>query len=202
MPQESQPVFEILAQKSLAFHTRHFEDLVFQLLYDFLECGCLHSVPESHLLPLSSAAVLHDIGKCVLSSQLIDKPNALTPFEREIIKQHTNLGAVIFDVCFPRTENTLALKYAREIALCHHERWDGGGYPAGLKGGQIPDYVQVVSLADCYDALRMQRSYRPEYSHEQAVEMILSGACGAFQPQVLSIFKSAISHIAQPLYCR
>ena len=127
MQQESQPIFGIFAQKSLAFHTRHFEDLVFQLLYDFLECGCLHSVPESHLLPLSSAAVLHDIGKCVLSSQLINNPNALAPFEREIIKQHTNLGAVICEVCFPRTENTLALKYAREIALCHHERWDGNG---------------------------------------------------------------------------
>lgn len=201
MQQKSQPLFELLAQKCLAFHTRHFEDLVFQLLYDFLEYGLLRSVSQSHLLALSSGAVLHDIGKCALSSQFIDRPDTLTPFEHEIVKQHTTLGAIIFDTCFPSSEHALPIKYAREIALCHHERWDGKGYPAGLAGSQIPDFVQVVSLADCYDALRMQRSYRQEYSHEQAVQLILSGACGSFQPQMLSVFEAVISHITLPLYC-
>lgn len=201
MQQDSQLTFEMFTQKCLTFHTCYFEGLVYQLLYDFCKCGFLHSVPKSHLFSLSSGAVLHDIGKCALSAQMIDRPSALTSLEYELLKQHTTLGAAVFDVCFPQSEHSLSLKYAREIALCHHERWDGSGYPTGLKGGQIPDYVQVISLADCYDALRMQRSYRQGCSHKQAVELIVSGACGVFQPQVLSIFKSIISPIVQSLYC-
>lgn len=116
------------------------------------------------------------------------------------MQQHTTLGAMMIDKSLPVSYGQEFQSYAKEIALYHHERWDGSGYPAGLKGNEIPAYVQVVSIADAYDALRTFRSYRPALSHRKAVDMIVSGNCGEFAPPLLAEFIAAIDAADLEIY--
>ena len=130
------------------------------------------------------ASSLHDIGKLLIPEDILTKPTALTPDEFDIVKQHTRLGAkIISDL--PIYQNETIIKYALEICRWHHERWNGEGYPDGLKGEDIPIAAQVVSLADAYDALTSKRCYKEAFSHEKALEMIRGGECGSFNPLLL-----------------
>ena len=130
------------------------------------------------------ASSLHDIGKLLIPEGILTKPAALTPGEFDIVKQHTRLGAkIISDL--PIYQNETIIKYALEICRWHHERWNGEGYPDGLKGEDIPIAAQVVSLADAYDALTSKRCYKEAFSHEKALEMIRGGECGSFNPLLL-----------------
>lgn len=130
------------------------------------------------------ASSLHDIGKLLIPEGILTKPTALTPGEFDIVKQHTRLGAkIISDL--PIYQNETIIKYALEICRWHHERWNGEGYPDGLKGEDIPIAAQVVSLADAYDALTSKRCYKEALSHEKSLEMIRGGECGSFNPLLL-----------------
>lgn len=130
------------------------------------------------------ASSLHDIGKLLIPEDILTKPTALTPGEFDIVKQHTWLGAkIISDL--PIYQNETIIKYALEICRWHHERWNGEGYPDGLKGEDIPIAAQVVSLADAYDALTSKRCYKEALSHEKSLEMIRGGECGNFNPLLL-----------------
>lgn len=130
------------------------------------------------------ASSLHDIGKLLIPEGILTKPTALTPDEFGIVKQHTRLGAkIISDL--PIYQNETIIKYALEICRWHHERWNGEGYPDGLKGEDIPIAAQVVSLADAYDALTSKRCYKEALSHEKSLEMIRGGECGSFNPLLL-----------------
>lgn len=130
------------------------------------------------------ASSLHDIGKLLIPEGILTKPTALTPGEFDIVKQHTRLGAkIISDL--PIYQNETIIKYALEICRWHHERWNGEGYPDGLKGEDIPIAAQVVSLADAYDALTSKRCYKEALSHEKSLEMIRGGECGNFNPLLL-----------------
>lgn len=130
------------------------------------------------------ASSLHDIGKLLIPEGILTKPTALTPGEFDIVKQHTWLGAkIISDL--PIYQNETIIKYALEICRWHHERWNGEGYPDGLKGEDIPIAAQVVSLADAYDALTSKRCYKEALSHEKSLEMIRGGECGSFNPLLL-----------------
>lgn len=130
------------------------------------------------------ASSLHDIGKLLIPEDILTKPTALTPDEFDIVKQHTRLGAkIISDL--PIYQNETIIKYALEICRWHHERWNGEGYPDGLKGEDIPIAAQVVSLADAYDALTSKRCYKEALSHEKSLEMIRGGECGSFNPLLL-----------------
>lgn len=130
------------------------------------------------------ASSLHDIGKLLIPEGILTKPAALTPGEFDIVKQHTRLGAkIISDL--PIYQNETIIKYALEICRWHHERWNGEGYPDGLKGEDIPIAAQVVSLADAYDALTSKRCYKEALSHEKSLEMIRGGECGSFNPLLL-----------------
>lgn len=130
------------------------------------------------------ASSLHDIGKLLIPEDILTKPAALTPDEFDIVKQHTRLGAkIISDL--PIYQNETIIKYALEICRWHHERWNGEGYPDGLKGEDIPIAAQVVSLADAYDALTSKRCYKEALSHEKSLEMIRGGECGSFNPLLL-----------------
>ena len=137
---------------------------------------------ESGLIPLASA--LHDIGKIGIDDKILNKPGKLTPEEFEVIKTHSMLGAEMLQNLDNFGKQPL-LQTAYEIARWHHERWDGRGYPDGLKGDEIPISAQLVSLADVYDALTSERCYKKAFSHEKAVQMILNGECGAFNPLLL-----------------
>ena len=130
------------------------------------------------------ASSLHDIGKLLIPEDILTKPTVLTPGEFDIVKQHTRLGAkIISDL--PIYQNETIIKYALEICRWHHERWNGEGYPDGLKGEDIPIAAQVVSLADAYDALTSKRCYKEALSHEKSLEMIRGGECGNFNPLLL-----------------
>lgn len=144
------------------------------------------------------ASSLHDIGKLLIPEGILTKPTALTPGEFDIVKQHTRLGAkIISDL--PIYQNETIIKYALEICRWHHERWNGEGYPDGLKGEDIPIAAQVVSLADAYDALTSKRCYKEALSHEKSLEMIRGGECGSFNPLLLECLNESSELLRQEL---
>lgn len=143
-----------------------------------------YSLSQSDAELISMASGLHDIGKLLIPEEILKKPNKLTDEEFNIVKQHTILGTQIIDG-IPIYQNERFTKYASAICRWHHERWNGEGYPDGLKGDDIPIEAQVVSIADAYDALINERSYKEAYSHEKALEMIYAGECGTFNPLLL-----------------
>ena len=133
---------------------------------------------------ISNASALHDIGKISIPSEVLNKPGRFTPEEFEIMKRHTLEGAkMLDDIPFRKGEDLIKIGY--QICRWHHERFDGRGYPDGLKGDEIPIAAQVVSIADVYDALTSKRVYKDAYSPDTAVDMILRGECGTFNPLLL-----------------
>lgn len=143
------------------------------------------------------ASALHDIGKISIPEEVLNKPGKLTDEEFEAMKQHTVIGyQMLSDLGF---QDESLVKVSREITRWHHERYDGRGYPDGLKGDEIPLSAQIVSLADVYDALTSERVYKPAFSHEKAVQMILNGECGAFNPLLLECLVEAQEEIRQGL---
>ena len=145
------------------------------------------------------ASSLHDIGKIGIDDKILNKKGRLTDEEFEIMKQHTVIGVEILEELQYYQDEPL-VKTAREICRWHHERYDGRGYPDGLKGEDIPISAQVVSLADVYDALVSKRVYKASYSHEKAMQMILNGECGAFNPLLLTCLKDIEDEIQEMVY--
>ena len=144
------------------------------------------------------AAALHDIGKIAIDEKILNKPGRLTKEEFEVIKTHTTIGAEMLSKLANFSTEPL-LQTAYSIARWHHERWDGCGYPDGLKGDEIPIEAQVVALADVYDALTSERCYKKAYPHRKAVDMILNGECGAFNPILLECFMEIEGDLALEL---
>lgn len=143
------------------------------------------------------ASAPHDIGKISIPEEVLNKPGKLTDEEFEAMKQHTVIGyQMLSDLGF---QDEPLVKVSREITRWHHERYDGRGYPDGLKGDEIPLSAQIVSLADVYDALTSERVYKPAFSHEKAIQMILNGECGAFNPLLLECLVEAQDAIRQGL---
>ena len=134
---------------------------------------------------ISTASALHDIGKITIPDEILNKPGRLTAEEFTVMKGHSMAGANMLEQLPFEQKDEPLVKTAYEICRWHHERYDGGGYPDGLKGEEIPVSAQAVSLADVYDALTSERCYKAAYSHEKAIEMILAGQCGAFNPLLL-----------------
>ena len=165
-------------------HVRHIRIITELLLHRLLEISSRYSITaeQQDMIPLASA--LHDIGKIGIDEKILNKPGRLTPEEFKVIQNHSMLGAKMLHDLDGFAEQPL-LQTAYEIARWHHERWDGRGYPDGLKGDEIPISAQLVSLADVYDALTSERCYKKAFSHEKAVQMILNGECGAFNPLLL-----------------
>lgn len=137
---------------------------------------------------IGNASALHDIGKIIIPEHILNKPGKFTPEEFEQMKQHTVEGAKMLEA-LPFHKHETLVKYAHDICRWHHERYDGRGYPDGLKGDDIPVAAQAVALADVYDALTSKRVYKPAFSHEQAVEMILNNECGVFNPLLSECLK-------------
>jgi len=165
-------------------HVRHIRIITERLLHRLLEISSNYAITaeQQDMIPLASA--LHDIGKIGIDEKILNKPGKLTPEEFKVIQTHSMLGAKMLHDLDGFAEQPL-LQTAYEIARWHHERWDGRGYPDGLKGDEIPISAQLVSLADVYDALTSERCYKKAFSHEKAVQMILNGECGAFNPLLL-----------------
>ena len=167
-------------------HVRRISQITRRLLSD-TPLGEGLSREDVHHIALAS--ILHDVGKIAVPDAILNKPGKLTPEEFEIMKSHTVQGADLLDR-IPQLHEHPAYRYARDIARHHHERWDGRGYPDGLRGDEISLPAQVVSLADVYDALSCKRVYKDAFPRETVLEMIRSGACGVFNPRLLDCFFS------------
>lgn len=147
---------------------------------------------------IADASILHDIGKVAISDAILLKPGRLTDEEFEEMKLHTIKGCEILEK-IPDVMEREVYRYAYDICRYHHERWDGRGYPDGLKGDEIPIWAQVAAIADVYDALTAERPYKRAFSHEKAVHMILDGDCGSFNPKLLEAFESVNARWAEVL---
>lgn len=165
-------------------HVEHINKLTGMLLERLVQKTDKYHLTWSDQYLITVASALHDIGKIGINEEVLNKPGKLTPEEFELMKMHTMIGASMLEQLKIYKDERL-VQIAYEICRWHHERYDGSGYPDGLKGEAIPIAAQVVSIVDVYDALTSRRVYKDAYSHEKAMQMILTGECGAFQPLLL-----------------
>lgn len=168
-----------------------------QILLEEVARNC----PEYHLTPntislIASAATFHDIGKISIPDAILNKPERLTEEEMAMIQTHSLAGRRILERIH-LIHDPEYLQYAQNICHYHHERWDGGGYPEGLKGDDIPICAQVVGLADVYDALTSEQVYKSAYPHGLAMNMILNGDCGTFSPKLLECLKQVSDQFSE-----
>lgn len=183
-------------------HVLNVRMLTQQLLKVLMEKTDRYHLSHKDINEIATASTLHDIGKMVIPESILNKPSKLTDQEMKIMQSHAIEGAkMIKDL--PFYQNDHFVEYAYQICRWHHERFDGRGYPDGLKGDDIPIAAQVVSLADAYDALTSIRVYKKAFDHQVALQMIKEGQCGQFNPLLLeclmsiepAIKKDEIAHI-------
>ena len=166
-------------------------------IHDITRLLLLHTdlgagMDEKTIENIALASIMHDVGKIAIPDQILNKPGRLTSEEFELMKTHTVKGCQLLEQ-IPQYHTNPLYRYACDICRHHHERWDGRGYPDKLAGDDIPLWAQVVSLADVYDALTNERCYKPAFTHQEAMDMILGGQCGAFNPALLDVFRRTIT---------
>ena len=167
-------------------HVRRIHDIT-KFMLEKTKLG--RGLSQEEISHIALASIMHDVGKIAIPDAILNKPGRLTPEEFEIMKTHTVQGCTLLEK-IPQLRSLPAFEYAYDIARHHHERWDGRGYPDGLKGSEISVWSQIVSLADVYDALVSKRVYKDAFGFDEAVQMILDGKCGAFSPELLDCFLS------------
>lgn len=166
-------------------HVLHINNITEKLLHSLVRNHEDIRLSSSEIALIRTASSLHDIGKISITTEILNKPGRLTQEEFEIMKTHSQIGSdMLSSLKLGKKDPLIQVSY--EICRWHHERWDGRGYPDGLKGDEIPLSAQVVSLADVYDALTSERCYKKAIPHEEAMQMILDGKCGAFNPKLLA----------------
>lgn len=153
-----------------------------------------YALPKEEIEKIMYAAVLHDVGKIAIPDSILNKPAKLTSDEFEIMKAHTIKGGEILRNIPSLLDDDL-FNYSYDIARHHHERWDGKGYPDGLKGDEISIWAQVVSVVDVYDALTSERVYKPAFALDKAVDMIVNGECGQFNPKLIKAFRESLEEM-------
>ena len=179
-------------------HVVHIRTLTELLLRRLVIKTDRYPISPSDITLISTASALHDVGKISIPGEILNKPGRFTDEEFTIMKRHTVIGSDMMEAVPVQGSGPL-VKVARDICRWHHERWDGRGYPDGLKGDGIPISAQIVALADVYDALTSPRVYKPAFPHEKAVEMILKGECGAFNPLLLEILTEVAPQLPEEL---
>lgn len=182
-------------------HVLHIRIITEALLKQLAKRTNRYNLNAKQINLISNVSALHDIGKISIPEEILNKPGRLTPEEYEIIKTHSVIGAEMLENV-PYYQDEELVRMARDICRWHHERYDGSGYPDGLKGDDIPISAQVVALADVYDALTSRRVYKPAYSHEEALRMIMDGECGAFSPLLLECLRSVKPYLERELHVR
>ena len=171
-------------------HVLHIQTATDILLRTLVRKTDKYNLNAADISLISTASALHDIGKINIPESILNKPGKLTKEEFDTMKTHTTTGAEILDK-LPFQQESPLVKTAYAICRWHHERWDGRGYPDGLKGEDIPIAAQVVAMADVYDALTSERCYKKAFDHDKAMEMILNGECGQFNPLLLECLTDA-----------
>ena len=169
-------------------HILHIKTATEMMLRQLVKLTDAYPLTEADIALITTASSLHDIGKIRIPEEILNKPGRLTVEEFKIMKTHSELGAdIIKDMDFPQDHPLVHTAW--EICRWHHERWDGKGYPDGLTGEEIPISAQVVSIVDVYDALTSERCYKKAFDHDTAIQMILDGQCGQFNPILLKCLK-------------
>ena len=169
-------------------HILHIKTATEMMLRQLVKLTDAYPLTEADIALITTASSLHDIGKIRIPEEILNKPGRLTVEEFKIMKTHSELGAdIIKDMDFPQDHPLVHTAW--EICRWHHERWDGKGYPDGLTGEEIPISAQVVSNVDVYDALTSERCYKKAFDHDTAIQMILDGQCGQFNPILLRCLK-------------
>lgn len=148
---------------------------------------------------IGTASALHDIGKIAVPEHILNKPGRFEPEEYEIMKTHSAQGAEMLKALPPEYQEERLVQIAYQICRWHHERYDGRGYPDGLKGDEIPLTAQIVALADVYDALTSERVYKSAFTHEKAIQMIKDGECGCFNPMLLKCLDEVADQLKEIL---
>ncbi len=179
-------------------HVLHIHTITEMLLKRLIQRTDQYGLTHSDIALISNASALHDIGKIAVPESILNKPGRLTDEEFAVIKTHSAEGASMLER-IPLRQDEPLIKVGYQICRWHHERYDGKGYPDGLKGDDIPIAAQVVSLADVYDALTSQRVYKPAYTHQKTMEMILNGECGTFNPILLESLVDIADRIEKEL---
>ena len=185
-------------------HVHHIQTITRLLLRRLVQKTDKYDLTEKDILQIITASSLHDIGKITIDDKILNKPGKLTDEEFAIMKTHAAAGAnMLRDLPIYQEKKSL-VHVAYQICRWHHERYDGRGYPDGLKGDEIPISAQIVALADVYDALISDRCYKKAYPHNVAINMILNGECGVFNPilkdclkQVESMLGSEFTRVQQ-----
>ncbi len=156
-------------------------------------------IPYEDTRDLIRSVMLHDIGKIGINDDILRKESSLDRKEFEHMKTHTTLGKLAFEHVIEKTGGARWLLLARDMAYCHHERWDGTGYPNGLKGEEIPLYARMLTVVDVYDALTSNRTYKEAFSHQRAVEIILEGRGTKFDPDLVDLFMDVEKQLEEAL---
>lgn len=179
-------------------HVLHIKKLTKLLLNILVKKTNQYSLTLDDMISIEVASSLHDIGKIAIPEEILNKPSSLTKEEMEVMKSHVIIGAKMLN-SLPFYNDEPIVKYGYQICRWHHERYDGNGYPDGLKGEEIPIAAQVVSIVDAYDALTSKRVYKEAYSHEEALKMIQKGKCGVFNPLLIECLMDIESYIQNDL---
>ncbi|MBP5686217.1 MAG: HD domain-containing protein, partial [Clostridia bacterium] len=145
---------------------------------------------------MENAAPLHDVGKIIVSDTILLKPGKLTEEEFEKMKIHTSAGEELIAKLFRNMNDTEFLQTAKDIAVYHHERWDGKGYPKGLSQDAIPLCARIMAIADVYDALISVRVYKPAIDPEKALEIIMSESGTHFDPDIIRVINDIKDELA------
>lgn len=146
-------------------------------------------VDDAYIRNVVNASPLHDIGKVGINDAILMKPGKLTAEEFEVMKAHTTIGAQTLEAVRSEYPSNAFLSMGINIARAHHERWDGTGYPDGLKGEEIPLCARIMAVVDVYDALRSKRVYKPPFPHDESCATILEGSGTQFDPMVVEEFR-------------
>ncbi len=171
-------------------HVIHVQNYTEILLKQLMQLTDKYDLDNDKISLITKTAALHDVGKICIPDEILNKPGRLTDEEFKIMKSHSAIGSqMLADLSFHKDEPLVKMAYT--IARWHHERWDGRGYPDGLAGDDIPIAAQTVALADVYDALTSERCYKKAFSHATALEMIIKGECGQFNPLLIDCLNTA-----------
>jgi len=179
-------------------HIMHVEALTNMFMRELINVSDIYRFTPEEMSMIPTAAALHDIGKISVPYNILNKPGRLTDEEFEIMKNHTVAGFDMLTSIEVYRDDPLII-LAGQVCRWHHERYDGSGYPDGIKGEAIPIAAQLVSIADVYDALTSKRCYKDAYSHEDAVRMILNGECGQFNPLLIKCLENLADTIPERL---
>ncbi|MCL1815281.1 MAG: response regulator [Treponema sp.] len=170
--------------------------LISELIREKIYAGEIAKWDMDFFLP---SAQLHDVGKIAISDLILNKPGKLTPEEFDIMKTHVSVGVDAIEKIMANAEEHAFLRHALLIAGAHHEKWDGSGYPSGLKGDNIPLEGRLMAIADVYDALITVRPYKRAFTHEEACKIIEDGMGTHFDPALVEVFRTVADEFKRVL---